>query len=191
MADRQFLQLLNAYLANPRVPLALPASVELQNALFDQAKVYIRNSLYSSQVADAQHAVELAWAIAGQTGLDEHRALASWCSGLLHANRDVRKSSRHLEEALAYYRQAHKAEEEGRLLFGYASQLNLLGRLEEAEQAVQRSIECLAATPDYRDWPLIYINLAYIQGQRGRYVEMLASARQAEEMAIRFEAKVA
>lgn len=182
--------MLEELLNSPSAPACLPADAATQQALLEAAKVYIQQALYQGQVARAQQAVDLAWQLARHTGDAEQQALAHWCSALFYLNRAIRQSLAHYEQALRFYRQAQRVEEEGRLLIGYAGQMSLLGEFQAAEAAIQRAIACLATRPDYRDWPMVYINLAHIQGQAGRYTEMLASAHQGEALAQQFAQKV-
>ena len=171
-----------AYQTNP-VDLLLPTLPSEQIELLDAAKVTIADALAHSSVDRAQQVVNFAWAVANRTTHPEHTALAHWCHALLLSNRDIRKTLSHFDQALLYYRQNNRTEEEGRILIGYAHHLNLLGRLDEAEAAIQRAINALHALPDYRDWPIAYINAATIQAQRGDYRAMGESARKAEKSA--------
>ncbi|HFD39817.1 MAG TPA: CHAT domain-containing protein [Anaerolineae bacterium] len=185
-AEQTFRRLLTAHTTDPTAPLPLPADAPAVRAVFEQTKTAIMAALDRNDLDGVEQCVALAWAVADQTQEAEHRALAHWCQGLALLNRQAKEALSHLDSARRYYRQAGRAEEEGRVLIGYAGLLGVLGRLEEAESAIQRAMECLRDRPDYRGWPALYINLADIQGRLGRYGEMLSSARQAESLAQQF-----
>lgn len=176
--------LLTLYQARTDAPLPLP---EDPTPLFDQTKKAIVAALNGNDIARADAFVAMAWALARQTGDPAYTAWAHWCAGLAQLNRDPRSALQHLGQARDYYRRAGRAEEEGRVLIGYAGLLGQMGRLDEAAAALERSITALAARPDYSDWPVIYLNLSDIQGRRGEYRAMLESARQAERLAEQFD----
>jgi hypothetical protein len=175
--------LLAAYRTHPTAPLPLRAD---PTPLFDQTKNAIVAALDSNDTARVEACLALAWALARQTGDPAYDAWAHWCQGLALLYRESRTALQHLQTAQAYYRQTGRAEEEGRVLIGIAALLGQQGRLDEAAAAIERSIAVLQAHPDYSGWPGIYINLADIQGRRGDYAAMLASAQQAERLAEQF-----
>ncbi|MCX8005035.1 MAG: CHAT domain-containing protein [Burkholderiaceae bacterium] len=175
--------LLSLYQARPDAPLPLPAD---PTPLFDQTKNAIVAALNASDVARADAYVAMAWALARQTDDPACTAWAHWCAGLALLYREPRAALQHLGEARDFYHQAGRAEEEGRVLIGYAGLLGQMGRLDEAAAALERSITALAARPDYSGWPVVYLNLSDVQGRRGDYAAMLQSAQQAERLAERF-----
>jgi tetratricopeptide (TPR) repeat protein len=185
-----FRQLLQQLDDSPDLLLPTPIDSAQGSALFDEARLLIVDSLAVGEIERATQAVTVAWSLADRWKVAEAQALAHWCNGLLLINRQVRSSLAHFERARAYFQQEGRLEEVGRLSIGCASQLNLLGRTAEAEAAIRQAMSHLAANPNYRDWPVIYLNLAYILGQQGNYPEMLAVARQAEETSLTFATKL-
>lgn len=186
MPELNFSELLHTF-STRRLDLpALLATVADLEGLFDAAKLFLQDSLSRDKIDEADRTIQFVWAVANHTSEQEHQALAHWCSLIFFNDRDVKQALYHAEKTLDYYHQTEQTEKEGRILIGYAAQLSLLGRLAEAEQAMRRSIHCLKDRPDYRDWPIIYLNLAYIQVQQGNYTHALATAQQAENMALAF-----
>ncbi len=153
--------------------------------LFDQAKQYIQRAIKNADLPAAERAVTLAWLIANHTQAAADRAQAHWCAGMFHANRHVQQALDHAQAALAFFQESGDAENQGRILIGIASQLNLLGRLSEAEKSIKAAASLLSTHDTYRDWPVIYINLSYIQCQQGNYQSAVASAAQAIQLAQR------
>ncbi len=183
MTETPFHRLLAAYTRDPRAPIELPTNEEERRAVLDEAKVAIVGALDANNLETADRCVALAWAVAAQTEQSELVAWAHWCHGLRLLNYEAHEALTHLDSAREFYTRAGRAEEEGRVLIGYAYLLSLVGRLEEAEAAIARAMEQLVSLPTYRDWPMLYLNRSYLEGQLGRYREMLESAREAERRA--------
>ncbi|MEM7538242.1 MAG: hypothetical protein AAF639_39105, partial [Chloroflexota bacterium] len=177
------------YQQQPERPLNLPTCAETQIALFDQIKQNIVHDISQSKASDAQNWTDLAWAIAYQTEDDEHIAQANWCSGIFYGNRDIRRSVKHFQETVDYFGRTQQSDNEGRVLIGYAGQINMLGQLDDAEQALNRAIECLSNRPDYQDWPSIYNNQAYIYIEQGRYHKAIDATKQVQSLAVAFTEK--
>lgn len=175
-----------AFLTQPQARPGLLAALGELAHFFEETKLFIQNALNRGAVEQAEQAQQWAWAVAEHTAEPEHQALAHWCSLLFYVNRHVQQALHHALAAQHYYAASQQPEKEGRILIGIGSQLNLLGRFDEAEQAMSRAIALLQAMPDYRDWPMIYINLAYIQICQGRYREAVNTAARAASMAVDF-----
>lgn len=192
MANQSFEQLLVQYRSllqrNPQSSTTIfqlfaqtDATSEFSD-LFDQAKQCIQRAVKNTNWDDAERAVELVWLFANHTHNEADKAQAHWCSGMLHANRNVRLALEHAQAAFAFFQANHDSENQARISIGIASQLNLLGRLNEAEEAIQQAVDGLKSNPTYRDWPIIYINLSYIQCQQGSYQQSIESAVRAIEI---------
>jgi CHAT domain-containing protein len=183
MKSETLAELLAGYALQPNAPIAFPSDPPGRRVICDQAKREIRSALMADQVTSAENLVRFAWEVARQTGEEELCAWAHWCEGLWLINRQPRPALEHLEKACQFYRGQARDQEAGRVLIGIAGLLGQMGRLEEAFQAIQECIHALRAYPDYPDWPVIYLNLSDIQGRRGDYAAMRASAARAEELA--------
>jgi len=173
-------ELHNAYLEDPNSPLDLPTNKEVHIALFDQIKQEILDLCHKSDFTKAEALVNLAWQIARQIGDRDLMAQANWCSGLFYLNRDIQSSIYHLKEAIEHFRCTQQVYNEGRTLIGYAGQLNVLGKFDAAEEAINRAIKCLEDWPEYHDWPVVYINRSYTLGNKSLYSEAIESTRSAE-----------
>lgn len=176
-----FAELLDLYMTEQFRLSTLLATVSKVDDLLEGSKRFILMACSTGAIDQARQAEQFIWQVADYTSFPEHRVLAHWCSAIFYSNREVKASLAHTEIALAYYRHTRQQTKEARILIGYASQLNLIGRAEEAEAALQRSIQHLL--PDYGDWPQVYINLSHVYANQGRYTDMLAAARYAEELA--------
>ncbi|NCC35116.1 MAG: hypothetical protein EOM24_24355, partial [Chloroflexia bacterium] len=168
-----------AWLAvNPVDPLALLA----------QLRDTILNLLDTGAVAEVELAVACAWVVAQQTQHPEATAFAHWCHGLALLNRETRPALSHLDAAYAYFVAQDRRPEQGRLLIGRAGLLGQLGRLEEAHAAIRRAAECLADAPDAQNrLPALYMNRSDLEGRMGHYEAMLATAREAEALAVSYQ----
>lgn len=175
--------LIVAYKAEPSAPIQLPDDPMLHRGLLDATKRAINAALDHDDKAGADRYVDWARAVARQTGTPEHDAWANWCAGLRLLNYEIRPALKHFDIARRYYQSTSQGELEGRVLIGYAGLLSQVGRLDEAAQAIERALRLLADVPDYWDWPLVYLNQAWIQGRQGDYEAMLQSAREAERRA--------
>lgn len=186
MQNHAFPELLHEYRERLTDLAVTLVAVNGRASIFEELKLFIQASRSRNELGQAAQAEQLAWLIAQQSGEQEERALAHWCSLIFYFDRDVKRALDHADAAHHYYTQTGQMEKEGRVLIGIANQLTLLGALDKAEDAIQRSIICLSNNPDYRDWPIIYLNLAYIQIQQGRYHEAKSSAQKAVALAIAF-----
>jgi len=162
----------------------LPADpLIVRDLFFNDFRVAILEALQQGDQEQAQRFITFAQTIANQTDEPEHHALSAWCSGVLHFNRNISEAANNLDRTRQYYAETNQPIIEGRVLVGYASQLSQIGRLDEAEQSILRARKFLWDA-DYRDWPLLYLNLACVQFYQARYEHMLASAQQSEALAL-------
>ena len=169
-------------------PLRLPTDPTHVLILFEKAKEAIVAALAANDTAHADQIGALAESIAQQTGHPEHQALADWCMGLALLSRAPRPALDHHARALAYYRQAGRSVEQGRLLIGYAGLLGQLGQLAEAATAIDQAEQFLSSEPAFADrLALIALNRADIVGRLGRPGEMHRAAAEAAQRAAAYQ----
>src|SRR4051812_4172752 len=132
MTEAIFEDLLARYALDPNLPVTLPGDDAEGRAVLDAAKVAIVAALDRNDIARADQCVAFARALAEHTGRPDYLAWAQWCQGLRLLNYKPHEALTHLNAARAYYHEAGRSEEEGRVLVGYAFVLSLAGRLEEA-----------------------------------------------------------
>lgn len=183
MTDDEFSDFLTAFSQFSLESVETLSLISNLSPFFYAARRYI--SLHPFE--QAKIAAGLVQAVATCTNHPEHHAFAQWCQGILYSNRQPRQALEHAVQALNYFHSTGQTEYEGRILIGYAHQLNLMGYLAEAKAALLQAIECLLHIPDYPDRPVLYINLAHTQILQGHYAEAIISAQQAEEEAQRLD----
>ncbi len=159
-------------MAYPTGSLMLPAAPPAQRELFATALAAIETALDENRVTDAEQIVTLVWRIAKQTGEPEHQARAHWCSGLALLNWSHAEALDHYSAARTFFTQHGPAEDAARVLLGYGITAGYLGKLDEAEAALQQAISHLAPFPDHPHWMRLYLNLSVLEGLRGRYQQM-------------------
>jgi len=182
-------QLLNDYQHKEADRIDLPSDPQDVRDLFSTDIISsILASLQQGEADQAKQLVCFAHAIASQTGNPEHDALSAWCHAALHFNRNISKSAEYLERAMRFYSNTKKFSLiKGRILTGYSGQLVQIGRIDDAEIAILQARDCLWNEKEYRDWPILYLNLSTIQFYQAQYKEMLASAQQSGTAALEFE----
>ncbi|NTW00036.1 MAG: CHAT domain-containing protein [Oscillochloris sp.] len=171
--------LLQAYAADPTIRLTLPVEAEAQRDLFAIAMVEIETALDTNQVARAEQVVALTWRIAEQTSNSEYLARAHWCAGMALLNWAHARALEHYAAARSFFDQHGPADDCARVLLGYGMAAGFLGRLDDAEDALQLAMLKLAPLPDHAHWMRLYLNLSLVVGLRGRFAEMRDYAQQA------------
>ncbi len=158
------------------------------SALLGEIRDAILDLLDTGAVEQVEVAVACAWAIAQLAAEPEATALAHWCNGLALLNRATRPALDHLDAAYAYFAAQDRRAEQGRLLIGRAGLLGQLGQLEAAHAAISAAAAYLAEAPAYHNrLPALAINRSDIEGRMGQYAAMLATAREAESLAERYQ----
>jgi hypothetical protein len=178
------------FLPEPLFSLGVHEATDLgdtaRTKLFDDVKEAIMQALDQNDIALAEQYVQGAWNLAKQIPTFEYIAWAHWCDGLSWFYRDIPRAIEQLDYARMYYCQSGQSYLEGRVLSGLAGLLGQMGRLEEANAAIDRCMECLIPYPDDRRWMVVLINQSDILGRRGQYQDMLTTARRAEQTAREF-----
>jgi CHAT domain-containing protein len=187
MIDPASAQLRQLFSADPADPLPLPADPSERDTLFATALTAIEAALDANQVAEADQVVALAWRMADQSGSAEDLARAHWCSGLAVLNRTHAAALEHYRAARSFFDTQGSPADSARVLLGFGMAAGFLGRLDEAEAALQQAAQRLAPLPDHPHWMRLYLNLSLVLGLRGRYAEMREVALQAANAAARQE----
>ncbi len=185
MTDPVFEQFYRLHSADPTSSLPLPADPPARQALFANVMTAIEDALDANQVAEAEQLLALAWRIAEQSGDAEDLARAHWCSGLASLNRAHAAALEHYRAARIFFDMQGSPADSARVLLGFGMAAGFLGRLDEAEAALQQAEQRLAPLPDHPHWMRLYLNLSLVLGLRGRYADMRQVARQAAEAAAR------
>ncbi len=175
--------LILAYQNHPVSPIQFPSHPSEQNKIFDALK----NRVNGVPQHDSQPYVEWMIALAAQTELPSHQAMAAWVQGLASLHYEPRHALSHLQNARQYYHEQGESYLEGRILIGIIGMMGQLGMLAEAEEALQLAKRYLREYPEYSGWPGIYLNESDIYRRSGRFQEMLMAAKKAERMAEEYE----
>lgn len=183
MIQAFFLESFAAYHASSDRTIPLPSSLEAREIFFTQGKEAIVNASETNQPDLAQQYVDFARTIYQQHNEDDVSAWAAWCQGLFLIHRDKQASLAQFEQARAYYARTGNQRHEARVLVNCIGLLGQLGRFEEAEAAIQKTVEALSDWPTYSGWPAVYLNQSEMEGRQGKYEQMLESAKYAEQYA--------
>ncbi len=185
MSNPLLAPLLQAHAAAPTGLLALPAGAVELRGLFAAALEVIEVALDANRLDEARQVVALAWRVAEQTGDPECLARAHWCAGLALLNWSHAEALDHYAAARLYFERAGPPDDCARVLLGYGMAAGFLGRLDDAEAALEEAARQLAPLPDHPHWMRLALNRSLVLGQCGRFAAMRDQAQRAAAAAER------
>ncbi|MEI6776762.1 MAG: CHAT domain-containing protein [Chloroflexales bacterium] len=152
---------------------------------FPQLKDAIVAACSQGSYEQVQALILQAWAIAQASGLPADAAEAHWCAGLADMHRDSAAALAHFDAAYTSYRDDPVLA--ARIQVNRGPLLARLGRVDAGVAALAEAEATLRAHGLVDRLPSLLINRSDLEGRGSRYREMLAYAREAEQVSLHCE----